>query len=592
MEKSLPIKQLEQLIPDGFALLHPIFYQQLEFMEKSGKPIEEWEKQDWKDIEQSLLNIIRERKDEKAFRKILADHDWQPSKHKMELKAFGRFWDNRKGQALRSLEMMRKRIAQATPHVRESYYLQIKEWQKTYYNPNIPLNKRTLLLAELSDDKFYKNTPSDHHSVQLAQVLQSGDNFKETTSEGFPVAKGTSNVGRENEKVWQWELVPPEVINKREGVIESPLLDINMPRLRQEMAKYAEKLSDRDSDLLTYLMAMFADKANSQDDKCTITINEVMEALGYKKHQGGKEGASYKAEEKREVCAQVNKLQNNWLTVKQPRGRDTKETLSSRVFVIWDSLGQEDLNGYVAEWSRITFGFHRVWSSTLFDNNGLGKLVMHLQKQALKYHPTKEFYEKRLTKSFGFWWKINIMKGRSTRTLKTRELWEQVIAERADELDRRKAERLDLALDRLKVDEIIGDWRYVDGVKTSEMTTFKKGWQLDWFNKEVEIEAPRDLRLIYEKKKIEDKTERQRKNLKPNETIGAEFRAFRQARQISGIEASKLFNTLCHINIRNDTLSRYEMGSRTPNAEVTKAMQEFMKIINNRPDLLNEIANK
>ncbi|MSQ56802.1 MAG: hypothetical protein EXR35_04560 [Limnohabitans sp.] len=129
--------------------------------------------------------------------------------------------------------------------------------------------------------------------MQLAQVLQSGDNFKEKTSEGFPVAKGTANVGRENERVWQWELVPQEIINKREGIIESPLLDINMPRLREEMAKYADKLNDRDSDLLTYLMSKFADKALSQDDKCTITINELMEALGYKKQQGGKDGASY-----------------------------------------------------------------------------------------------------------------------------------------------------------------------------------------------------------------------------------------------------------------------------------------------------------
>jgi len=541
-----------------------------------SRPIEGWVKDDWESVENSLKDHLDYFRKDYDLKSILGE-DLSPAQFKSEKKDYQKFWENRRGSAHKALNQVRKQIESSPSNVRGGYFSQIREWRKVFKNPNIPAEKKRLLLAIRMDDETVA-VPSDSLSIQLATSLQDGRNFKALSRDGFPVTEGVINGNRK----WQYELIPEEIGKARDEMsIFEPAPDF-LPKAQRAMIDYAEQLSDRDSDLITLLMSYFSEKAKHPDDQIWVELDDVMEALGYSKHKGGY-GESYKSDDKARVRKGIANLQNNYLTIGQAIKRErTFDSIQSRVFIIFDRTGQPDLSGHIAEWKNIKIGFGRAWSTNLFDP--LGKLSMNLQKQALQYNPRIEVYEKRMAKYLSFYWRVN-WERKDSRISTTHEIWTKYISESPEDIDRRKAVRMDEALDRLKIDGIIGDWKYLDGIRTSDMTRFAKGWEYEWFKKEIEIEAPRDIIKIYQdtrKARVESK----KAPLITKSSIGEEFRRFREARNITGLQASQL------LGIRNDALSRYERGTRVPNSVIERAMTDFMREVENRPILLRELANK
>ena len=102
------------------------------------------------------------------------------------------------------------------------------------------------------------------------------------------------------------------------------------------------------------------------------------------------------------------------------------------------------------------------------------------------------------------------------------------------------------------------------------------------------VEAPQSLQMAYLERKKKpvaiDNNVIDIEPAKPN--LGAKVRAFRLARQISGLQAAEL------IGIDNGTLSRIEGGKRNPTEKQTKAIEAWMRDMDNRPDKLQDAVGK
>ncbi len=461
----------------------------------------------------------------------------------------------------------------------------IREWMKAAESMQMTWKQlERSLQAFLNSDYF--DAPSDKVTRSMLESIERGD--FETDGQDWPVVQGIAQSLTVSEE-WRYELLPHSEGQRREGMF-LPAPDIDK-KMQTAMAEYAKSLGDRDSDLMILAMARFAEKAKSPDTKVTISIDELMEALGYAKHKSGS-GESYRAEEKATVRERFEALQDGFLSIKKAvkdkKGRS--QDIESRVLIIEDRVGQADLDGRVKDWKAVTVRFGGAWAHRLFEPQG--RMTALLQGKALEYDAIKERIEKRLLKRLGWYWKLNIdrptTKARTVQSFITDDIGDQL----TDYERSRDAVRFEGAFDRLKHDGQIGAWRYDDGQPSIEEQTKQgplvRGWFDKWIERRIVVEAPQSLQMAYLERKKKpvaiDNNVIDIEPAKPN--LGAKVRAFRLARQISGLQAAEL------IGIDNGTLSRIEGGKRNPTEKQTKAIEAWMRDMDNRPDKLQDAVGK
>jgi DNA-binding XRE family transcriptional regulator len=440
------------------------------------------------------------------------------------------------------------------------------------------------LLEFLRNDHFA--APSDTVTRSMLESIERA--HFETERQDWPVAQGVAQSFKAQEE-WRYELLPHGEGQRREAMF-LPAADLDK-KLQTAMADYAKSLGDRDSDLMILAMARFAERAKTPDTKVTLSIDELMKALGYAKHKSAS-GESYKADQKATVRERFEALQDGFLSIKKAvkdkRGRS--QDIESRVLIIEDRVGQADLDGRVKDWTAVTVRFGGAWAHRLFEPQG--RMTALLQGKALEYDAIKERIEKRLLKRLGWYWKLNKNKPatspRTVQTFITDDIGDQL----TDYERSRDAIRFETAFDRLKRDGQIGAWRYDDGQPSIEEQTQQeplgKGWFDKWIDRQIVVEAPQSLRMAYlERSKKPIAIDNNVIDIEPAKTtLGAKVRAFRLARQISGLQAAEM------IGIDNGTLSKIEGGKRNPTDKQTKAIEAWMRDLDNRPDKLQNAETK
>ena len=580
--------------PNGGVVLNRLLADTLDRCDQVGTPIETWGLDEWRELESAINQFFKSVIDPgyvygELTEKMKAAPGGITPEDAANRRALVQHMKAVKQQAMNAFAALRKRITNAQPHVREGMFAIIRDWRKVWRDPNIPEEKKTLAMAALSDREVLRHAPSDELTMQMHQAIQSGGKaFRTSAGFDFPVAQGVARENTERAEKWALQLMPADVAKAREGgggvFAYAPDAE---PRLREAMEQYADRLGDRDSDILFFAMSRFAERAKHPDDKVSIKLDELMAALGYAKHGGSSGGMSYQERDKATVRRQVEDLQNQHLTVQRivkEQGSKRWQDIESRVFIIWDKVGaQSELDGAMRDWTAITVSFGRAWSYRLFSDSG--RLVMNLHRQALAYHPTKETYEKRLAKALSFYWRVNIDK-RTVAEYLILDIVTKYLTEPPDQIDRRKAERVEQALDQLQADGIIGGWCYADGTPLRKTEgALPHRWRESWLERTVHIEAPRELAELYHEQRKAKQLSRPPAEVEvlPQEGLGDRVRRFRMNRGITAMQAAK------QIGIDNGTLSKIENGKLQAGPRVARKIEAWMRDLENRPGAMREM---
>jgi hypothetical protein len=575
---------IKRRYPDGKAMLAEILREALDEADKQSHPVEVWTKILLDFIGAKIPETFKSLRDgHNGDRSILKARSIGSTMSDAEIVATAKQIRKHlkviEPQATQMFSVLKKRIT--NPKTRELTLTKLSAWIRAANNPNVPAAVAGRALSDvLTDDQ--SGVPSDAVTRGLLEAIETADFINEQGK--WPTKKDTTYKGKIE---WKYELAPQSYGEQYERLIE-PEIDL---KTLDAMRKYGASLSDFDSDLMLLAMAFFAGRAKSPRDQVDISIDELCEKLGYKKQRNAQGyGASYRDADKAAVRHRFEELQNGFLTIKDVRrtGNNKPVNSATRVLTIhkYEWIGQADFNGAYTEWISVKIGFGEAWAQPLFSEQGKQLAFMHAR--SLEYSHQKEVPEKRISKRLGWFWKLNLRRDIRTVTKTVRTLIADDIRDKdkpPEKYSRRDAERLELALDTLKRDKVIGDWGYFAGETRIDKTegALPHGWLYRWLAREVEIDIPESLRLTY----LEHQPARKQAPALPSPSaaptgakFGEAFREFRLARGISGLQASK------EAGIHNTTLSLYENGKREPSDKHRQTMMGWMRDLENRPDKL------
>jgi hypothetical protein len=577
MSKRVANNPIRDRWPDGYAVLAEALRDILSRTDAGGFPLERWTSGFYDRMRQSIRNIIRAlparlRQQVKNEGRAISTAD--AKKDAKRLRDHLRLIEP---ESTRATSVLQKRIQDE--RTRDAMLVYLREWRDASLDPNIPPRVLGQTLRDLLNND-HLDVPSDGVTMGMLKAIERAD--FDVDQHDWPAAQGLAARAEH----WTYELMPPDAATAREELL-LPAPDI-VEKTRAAMAVYAKSLGDRESDLMTLMMARFAERAKNPDDKVRIGIDELMSALGYQRHRGGADGESFTAKDKAVVRGQIDKLEGGYLTIRkagrQPGKRRT-EDIESAVLKIEDKVGQADIDGRVREWTAITVRFGRAWSTRLFDPRG--KMTALLQAKALAYDAVKERLEKRLLKRLGWYWKLNDHPATAPRTVAT---WvRDDVGDDPTGYQRRDAERFEQALDRLKADGNITDWRYLGGEQRVADTpgAMVRGWLERWLEREIAVEAPEGLRMAYEARRrpvqAPPAPPAPPATLAAPDDFGRQVKAIRVRYGITGLLAAE------QLEIGNTVLSKIENGKRPPTVEQRERIENWMRELKNRPDKVRDL---
>lgn len=413
----------------------------------------------------------------------------------------------------------------------------------------------------------FMDIPSDALTRGLSEAYER-QQFLPSPDHGLPVWEGKPHSRHKNDEFTfrpQATLIPAKQAAAREEARRNLL---PMPDLEEKTVKamldYSKSIGDLESDLLLYLMGVFAEKAHGPKDRVWMHLNDLMRDSGYKEHPS----RGFDADDKTRIRRAIEGLQNCELLVKRAYKKADGRRASdwqSQVFNINDRLGQANFNGVIEDWNTIRFSMGEAWTAYVWDSGGRQLAQMH--KGVLRYDTARERIEKRLLKRITWGWRINLKNGTS-RINRTVYQWLNDIGEFKPDLTRAIAERLESAFTRLVADGHLEAWGYEDGEKPiTGSDTLRRGWSEDWLNREVFVDAPHFLiegmHLRNEEIKL-NPLPLEATPAKPvyhQASIGERLKTARRKRGVTQADLSAA------LEIDRTHMVRIESGKRNPTAE-------------------------
>ena len=551
-------------------------------------PIEQWGDQQWRMCEKRLAAYIENIRKSAAAGGPVKDHGLVLGMNKGEvlkrLRVMRKYLSELEYQAKRDFSTLKRVLhAHKGEHGQIAAWIRdwLAAWQKSVREGTS--RKDWPLITEVFAVDFF-HAANDELSREINKKIQQGDRaFIKRADYDYPVATGEIHKNKPEDKAtfalqlaphatdWEIDFWSKEGVQKGESRLEirAQLAPDAQEKLDRAMLAHAARMGDQDSDLMTFFMGRFAEKANRMDDKVWVGLDELLE-FSYSPNVGGKGGKSYRASDKNALRRRVEDLQRLDLTVIGLFQGTKFSDYQSRLFTIHERKGQADLNGHINEWTDISFGFGRVYSQRII---GLeGRQRMQLQMQALRYSANNERFEKRLAKYFGPFWRIVMNK--HNRYLYVRTVAQTIVDGLTEPLDRfttrDDATRLETALDRLKQDGIIAGWQYAgEEPRIGQQDRLAKGWNDRWLERVLEVEVPEQVKRLYgvHKRVIQS-------NVQLISTVSISGEDIRQWREAQGINLPQLADAL---NINRGYLSRIETNKRPMTSELQNRFLQFKK---------------
>lgn len=256
----------------------------------------------------------------------------------------------------------------------------------------------------------------------------------------------------------------------------------------EAMWRQRDELSDLDADMLDWLCAVYILQARAGSTRAYADLHDFLKLRGHlQRHRGQGVRTGYETEARQQALRSLGHLQNLTITVTATAdAADSGEAplgLASQAITISDRVGPIGPQGQV-ELSRFEFRPGAVFTAFLLGPGGQTAL---LSAMALRYDPYRQDWEKRLARLFSWSWRRAALDGNGHLRYTVRRLLEAAGKEIYERKPSRTRERLEVALDLLQQDGVIGAWHYLDW---DEAAAARHGWATLWQSCEVRIVPP------------------------------------------------------------------------------------------------------
>lgn len=253
-------------------------------------------------------------------------------------------------------------------------------------------------------------------------------------------------------------------------------------------------LDDLTSDVLLVCLAACTQSGGD----AWINVDAILDARGIRRMQYQDEPGNWqhghRTEDRRAVGRALAQLDSLWLEIQNvevihggKRRKPRRLTLESRAVALLDKITQHDLDGgTIVLAARVTLG---TWANAYQELELVQRGL--LAQKALAYDPSKRQPEKRLAKYLAFHYRYNA--GSATFKRSVGDLLEVAGIEPDAARPQRTRARLDLALDRLREDAVIGRWQPL--IEADQLPA--RGWFPRWVNGTIAIEPPEVVRARY-----------------------------------------------------------------------------------------------
>ncbi len=277
----------------------------------------------------------------------------------------------------------------------------------------------------------------------------------------------------------------------------------------EEMWKQRSELSDLDADVLDGMMAAWIVRSVANPQRLAyVGIDEILELRGVKRKSGGSgRRGGYEEEQRLAVMRAVGHLQNIWVDMGvmemyvgaeggRRRKKDEKR-VSSHLVSVDDVIYPAQLRLDAPEKPE---GFvFRPGSAISIFLDDVGRQVTLLAAQALRYHPERQTWEKRLARTLSWRWRV---RARQPEGYSEPYKVSQLIRFADEEVDKRRPlrtrERLEKALDTLEQDGVIAAWQYEAETFHNRLEDSRQGWVERWLASTVVIEPPDAMKDLIE----------------------------------------------------------------------------------------------
>ncbi len=275
---------------------------------------------------------------------------------------------------------------------------------------------------------------------------------------------------------------------------------VSDPDKVSELWDKVRSLDDLTADALLVCLAHWAAAQTESMPPVWISADAVLDARGIQRIRRRGEPATWQHGHRREdrlaAGRALAQLDNLWLeivdveVVSSAGGRVPHRLRGeSRAIAILDRVVERDADGHeVFLGARVVPG---EWARSLWDS-GLRQTGI-LARQALAYDPYRSRPERWLARYFALAFRWNARRRTPLLRLRVATLLTNAALVPDSARPQRCRDRLERALDRLRTDEVIGDWRYE--IDPGELPA--RHWLGEWREMVVQIDPPEIVRRRY-----------------------------------------------------------------------------------------------
>ena len=254
--------------------------------------------------------------------------------------------------------------------------------------------------------------------------------------------------------------------------------------------------SDRDADLLLYIFSAILQETNGQGSTW-IWAHHFLDARGVKpitkKAGASRRRAGHRTEDVLDLDASLYRLSGLWVTIEEVfpfrkiGGKPRVYRHRGRVLTVMETWLQETLRVSDESPQSIPIAWNIRAGEWLLEYLHAPRYVAWFCEQSLRYDPENEKWEKRLSRYFLFFVRINRKQKSSGLLRSVEELLRANSLPLDQENPQRSRRRLEKALNRLQADQHIAGWEYVP---TTSAELPAKHWLPTWLHWRVRITVP------------------------------------------------------------------------------------------------------
>jgi hypothetical protein len=266
------------------------------------------------------------------------------------------------------------------------------------------------------------------------------------------------------------------LLQPREAQKKRVLHDQEEARLQEKMVQLAGRMTDLTVDVFDIMCNALLKNvdANGID---TLPVEEILLQRGLTKHKSG------------------NGRRGGY-SIKQCQAIDQHREILNHLYLSSPSL--KNAKGIAGSGSQSSSPWNAC--EELFGTGNQSRQTALLSQQALQYDPYRQAWEKRLTRYLAWQWRIRKNADKCAEPISVEVLLLNAVGGWIDKKNPvRTKQHLEKALDRLRTDAVIQNWKYANA---NDKWAGREGWQNSWLGQKITVEPPAMIIEHYQKIKI------------------------------------------------------------------------------------------